>query len=231
MAALKFLFLFMIWRLLAALFGNPWLAVLVLLAAYYVVDRRYIGLLPSFRRPLRRWRRMAELKRTIAQSPHHADARYELAGLHMERKNWSAAQKLLETLPDSVRESPDVQYDEGVCAVALGDPDRGERLMRSAVAQTPNLRYGEPYLRLAALHVKDHPEQALADLHDARKYNESSCQALYQMASLYHRLGQPAEATAALRQCLDTYRWLPRFRRRTERRWALLARLRLLGRG
>ncbi|WP_026960999.1 tetratricopeptide repeat protein [Alicyclobacillus herbarius] len=219
--------MFLIWRMLSVVLGNPWLAVLVLVVAYYILDRRYIGLLPSVRKPFRRWRRRAELKRIIADNPHHADARLELAELYMEKKQWSPAQRLLTELPESLRQTPDVQYDEGVCAIGLREALKGEQLIRMALAQVPNLRYGDPYLRLARLHLDDRPEQALADLEEAQKYNQSSCQALYQMAGLYERLNRPEEARRALERCLETYRWLPRFRRKSERRFALLARWRL----
>jgi tetratricopeptide (TPR) repeat protein len=224
---LKFAFILLLWRLLAGIFGNPWLAVVVILILYYIVDRRYIGLLPSLARPLRRWRRAAELRRRIDLSPHDADARYELAQLYLAQRRYHAAETLLTALPLTMREMPDVQYDEGVCALGLGDGKRGEALILSALAEVPNLRYGEPYLKLAALHLTDNPALALEYVREAQRHNQSSCEAFYRLAMLYRRLQDAVAAREALRQCLTTYRSLPRFRRRAERRWALLAWLRL----
>ncbi|WP_029421264.1 tetratricopeptide repeat protein [Alicyclobacillus macrosporangiidus] len=221
---------FFLWRWLTVILGNPLVAILVLIAVYYLIDRRYIGLLPNLGRPFSRWRRASELRRQLDLNPHDADARHELARIYLAQHRHQACIALLQQLPDSLRNSPDVLYEEGLCRIGLGEPQAGEGLIRQAVHQQPNLFYGEPYLRLASLHAVDHPEQALADLRLAQQYNQSSCEAWYRLATLYRRLGDHEQAQRALHQCIHTYRALPAFRRRQERRWFVLARLSTLGR-
>ncbi|MBX6352406.1 MAG: tetratricopeptide repeat protein [Thermoflavifilum sp.] len=223
---MKWLGLYLIWRLLAALLGNPWLALLVILVVLYVLDQRYVGLTPSFLRPIRRMRRHAAVRQAIALNPHDANARHELAQMELARHHPREALEQLRRLPGSLRETPEIRYEEGVCLIELGRTAEGEALIRAALAEKPRLAYGDPYLKLAALHVGDDPQQALHDLEAARTYNQSSCEALYRLAALYRRLGRMEDAQAALRECVATYRALPRFRKRKERRWAWLAMIR-----
>ena len=77
------------------LFGNPFVAVLVMLAIVYFLERRYIGLTPSFVRPLKRRSAIARWRRHIQMSPHDVSAKIELARLLIERRSYAEAREIL----------------------------------------------------------------------------------------------------------------------------------------
>lgn len=220
----KFIIFALLWRIL----GNPILAIVVLLIIYYFLDRRYIGLLPSIARPIRRLMRLSNLRQQIAANPHDMPAKYDLAQSYIERRQFSQAARLLEELPNDMQETAEVIYDRGVCQQGLGNYDKAEALMHEALSLDDTLRHGEPYLKLAAMQAQRSPAKALELLQTFGMHNFSSCESYYRKAQIQKELGQLQAAIESLQQCLETYRTLPGFRKRAERRWALLAQLRLI---
>lgn len=217
----KLLLIYLIFRL----FGHPIIAIIALLVIYYFVDRRYFGFLPNIMRPLHRYNRQANLKKLLHVNPHDMSARYELAVMYLEKGQYDEAQRLLEALSPSMKESADVQYDLGRCHLAHGNLVEGEQMILQALAQNPRLRYGEPYVRLAAAFVQAEPTKALHYAQQASKHNVSSCEAFYQLGQVYEAAGDKAAAQTAYEECLSTYRALPKFRQRHERKWAVRARM------
>jgi TolA-binding protein len=53
--------------------------------------------------------------------------------------------------------------------------------------------------------------------------NSSSCEAFYRLGQIYVSLGKKDEAAQAFRECRELYAALPRYLKRKERKWALLA--------
>lgn len=215
--------------ILSMILHNPILALIVIAILYYVVDRRFIGLTPSVTKPFRRRMRIAHLRREIAANPHDSPAKYDLARSLMERGNYRGALELIESLPASMQEADDVQVDWGVCQLHLGQQEDGEARILSALTNDSALRRGEPYLQMASALSGSAPDRALRYLQTFQQYNVSSCESLYRLGLLLSQFGDGAGARQALRQCIDTYRALPKFRRRVERRWFTLARLKLMG--
>lgn len=218
----KFLFFY----LALMLTGNPIVAIILVLVIYYIIDRRYIGLFPSVIRPFRQAMRISNLEKQLALNPHDMPARYDLAQAYMERHRYQKSLNLLEGLPPSMKESPEGMYDMGACELSLGQLETGEKRILAAMANKPDLRYGEPYLKLATAMATVNPERALFYLTEFQSKNFSSCESYYRLALLQKQFGRHKEAKQALLQCLEIYRSLPRFRKRVERRWAVLARFR-----
>lgn len=218
---------FLIFYLILRITGNPFLAIIVLLVIYYFVDRRYIGLLPSLTRPFQRRRRMSGLRRQIQLNAHDTPAKHDLAESYIEIGQYRSALQLLEELPKHLQESPDVLYDTGLCLLNLNDQEQGEALILQGLSKDPKLRRGEPYLKLAAAIAPVNAERAMQYLNTFQQLNVSSCESYYRLAELERTFGNIDSAKTALRSCLVTYRTLPRFRRRVERKWAVRAFFRL----
>lgn len=87
----KLLVFYLIWRIT----GNPFLAIIVILAIYYFVDRRYIGLLPNIAKPFQRRRRMSNLRRQLQMNPHDTPAKHYLAEAYIEVRQYQRALSLL----------------------------------------------------------------------------------------------------------------------------------------
>lgn len=215
----KLIFFYLILRLT----GNPILGIVLILFLYYVLDRRFLGLLPNVLTPMRRMRQISVLRRQTALNPHDAPARMSLARVYIEQRKYQTALAVLQTIPEALQESTSVLYDRGLCLLHMGQVDSGESLVLRVLRDNPSYRYGEPWLRLAQVFASVDPTKALQYLQECRVRNSSSCEADYRIARLLLRSGDKQGASAARDRCLHTYRTLPRFRKRSERRWALLA--------
>lgn len=219
---LKFYLLYVILRLIT---GNPIVAIVVVLLLFYVIDRRFIGLLPNLLAPFGRLRKVRMLERQIELNPHDLPAKYDLAQSYMARGQFSRALRLLSGLSSEMKSTPDVDYDIAVCEIETGQIDAGKRRILSILSENPLLRYGEPYLTLARVEMKPNPVESVKYLEEFQKYNFSSCESYYKMAQLHRILGNRDAAKAALDSCIETYRSLPKFRRKHERTWARKAKL------
>jgi tetratricopeptide (TPR) repeat protein len=217
---------FFLFPLLWWLTGSPFVAIVILLVILYVADRRFIGLTPSVTRPFQLSRKLAQLKNQLRLSPHDTSLKLEIARTHIEKTQYREAAPLLEEILSKYSDSADASFALGLCYLKTGRLEEGERLMLQAVRLNPRVGYGDPYLRLGEAFADVDPDKAIGYLQQFRAANSSSCEAYYRLGNIYSRLGRVAEARDAFREAEQIYRSLPRYKRRSERKWALLARLR-----
>jgi tetratricopeptide (TPR) repeat protein len=213
---------FFLFVLLAYLFRNPILALIVVLLIVYFIDRQWVGLLPNVGRPLRRASRIRKLKEELKLNPHHTSARHELAALLMQAKRHAEAAALLEQVRERM-ESDDVQAELAVCYVHLGRREEAVRLLEDVLARNPRVKYGEPLLVFGAQFARTDPERALAYLRKFQEVQSSSVEGYYRLGQIYRALGRKDEASAAFREAQEIYRGLPKYKRKSERRWYLLS--------
>ena len=216
---------FFLFPLLWWITGNPFLAMIILLIVLYALDRRFIGLSPSLTRPLALSRRISKLKNRLHISPHDNSLKLEIARIYMEKKQFRKALPLLEEVMNVYGESADVMYLTGLCHLKLGRTETGERFILQSLQLNPRVGYGVPYLRLGEAFAGKDDAKAVMYLEKFKEMNSSSCEAYYRLGTLYARMGRQREAELAFDEAAQLYRSLPRYKRRTERRWALLARL------
>jgi tetratricopeptide (TPR) repeat protein len=213
-----FIFL-LLWRLT----GNPFLAVLVLLVILYFIDRRFIGLTPSLTRPFKRNRRLNQIKFELLTHPHNTSGKLEAAWLLIEKKKYAQSLLYLEEVNRVLEDSAEASFATGLCYLKLGDLEQGEKWVLQSLSINPRVRYGEPYLRLGEALAVVQPEKALKYLQQFREVHSSSCEAYYRLGKLYEHIGRKEESRLIYKETLDIYHGLPKYKRRTERRWALLA--------
>ncbi|GIP33782.1 hypothetical protein J2TS4_29920 [Paenibacillus sp. J2TS4] len=214
-----------VFALLWWLIGNPFLAVIILLVVLYLLDRKFLGLAPSITKPFRQNRRLRQLQQELRLQPHQTSGKLEAAHLLIGKKKYREALSYLQEIEPIMEESADVQFGIGMCQLNLGELEEGERHMLRSLELNPRVRYGEPYLRLGEAFADTSPDKALAYLEQFREVHSSSCEAYYRLGQLYERLGRQQEARKAYVETLDIYRGLPKYKKRLERRWALLAKL------
>jgi tetratricopeptide (TPR) repeat protein len=208
------------------LFGNPFIAILVLLAALYILERRFLGLSPSLVRPFRRRSAIGKWRRQMQMSPHDVSARLELARLLIESKKFAQAREALLQIQPQMEHSAEFWSELGTCDLALGHLEDGEREMRQALEISPRVKYGQPYLRLGEAFAAQDAGKALSYLESFKEMNSSSCEAYYRLGKIYAHMGKKGEAAQAFRECRALYASLPRYLKRRERKWALKSLLR-----
>ncbi|WP_274365489.1 tetratricopeptide repeat protein [Paenibacillus thermotolerans] len=218
----KFFLFSLIWWIT----GNPIFAVLILLAIVYLLDRRYVGLFPSITRPFALNRRLARAKQDIRARPFDISAKQEAASILVEKKRYKEALPLLQDVVARRDDSAEAFCDLGICECKLGNTNDGERHLQRALELNPRIRYGEPYLRLAEAFVRTDSGKALEALEQFRALNSSSCESYYRLGQIYEKLERKQQAKEAYREAAVVYRALPAYKRKTERRWALLSLLR-----
>ncbi|MGZ0050569.1 tetratricopeptide repeat protein [Brevibacillus gelatini] len=209
------------------LIGNPFIAMFVVLLVLYFLDRYFVRLLPDITKPYRRWRRLGALRSQLRLNPHDTPAKLEAARLHMEKRQYAEALSYLEGITAAMQDSPEYLCDKGICLLKTGRMEEGLELIGQALELNPRVRYGEPHLIVGEEYAKrQQREKALEYLEELAKMNMSSCEVYFKLGVVYDELQQKEKAKASFREATEVYRGLPAYKRRTERRWALLSWLR-----
>lgn len=169
---------FIIFGMLFYIFGNPFIAIIVLLLIVYVLDRRFVGVFPSITRPIQRARQISKLRKNIAASPSDVSSRHELARLLIERRKYGEALKLLESISESLQDSAEYWDDIGTARLKTGNTAQGEADILQALDINPRVKYGRPYLRLADAFRTADSAKALDYLQKFHTMHSSSSEAL-----------------------------------------------------
>ncbi|MEC0369273.1 tetratricopeptide repeat protein [Paenibacillus chibensis] len=212
----------LLWRLL----GNPFLAILVLLVIVYLLDRRFVGVFPSLTKPFKRMGQVSRLRTQISMNPNDVSSKHELARLLIERKKDAEAQKLLESIASQSEDSAEFWDDLGTVYVRQGDIQKGEAYILKALEINPRVKYGRPYLRLADVYKNSDRDKAVEYVHRFQEIQSSSCEGYYLLGMMYKALDRQAEAKAAFQESINIYRSLPKYKKRQERKWAVLSMMR-----
>ncbi|NLT95363.1 MAG: hypothetical protein GXW85_07485 [Clostridia bacterium] len=222
---MRFFFYYLIFRIFL---GNPLLALLILTVLYLLVDRRFIGLFPDFLRPFKRKSRIKELEEQVKINPANVDAYRELGLLYLEGKNYFNAVKSFEKCLDKMNEYADIHFGLGKALYFQGRKEQGSEEMLKALDINPKIGYGEPYIYLLENQLET--ERNLETINDyIEKIRQFGTPEILYKGGKQLLKYDDEKATQLLREALNTYRVIPGNFRKVHRRWALLARLKLLG--
>lgn len=213
----KFIGFFLLWNLV----GNPFIAILIILLIVYLLDRQFVGLFPSITRPFKRLRHISKLRTQIASSPSDVSSRHELARLLMERRKYREALTILESIRLNSEDSAEYWDDLGTCFLHTGNIIQGEQDILKALQMNPRVKYGRPYLRLAAAFKHSDREKAITYVKEFHSIHSSSSEAYYLLGSMYKDLGRIDEAKSAFKESVTIYKSLPKYKKRQERKWAI----------
>jgi len=210
--------------LLWYLFGNPFIALIVLLVILYWIDRQFIGLTPSIIRPFKVSRSIGRLRNELRLNPHNTSGKLDLARFLIEKKKYQEAIEWLTDAKPRMEDSADLHAELGICYLKMDDMKQGEELIKRALLLNPRVKYGEPYLRLAEAYASHNDlDNAFALLEQFSQINSSSCEAYYRMGILYQSLGKQDEAKQAFKETRQIYSSLPKYSRKQQRKWAILS--------
>lgn len=212
---------FFIFMILFRLIGNPIIALIVLFAIIYLLDRRYVGVLPSMTKPFRRGRNISRLRSLIAINSFDASAKRDLARLLIERRKFQEAYDLLLAIQPSSQNSAEFWDDLGTALIGLGQLEQGEEHILRALSLNHRVRYGQPYLRLAMAWKERDPHKALNYTEKFKEIQSSSSEAYYLLGTLYLSINQKEKARQAFDESISLYRTLPKYKKRQERKWSV----------
>lgn len=217
---------FVLYWILSYILGSPLLALLILVALYFIIDRRFIGLLPDFTRAFKRRRRVARLEDDLRLNPSNASALAELGELRLARGEAAQAMSLLERAHERSGDSARLLLLLGSCYRKLGRDEEALSALEQAVALNGKVGYGEPYFHLLAIALKNpNPDSARVEELTDGVLRYGSAEFLYRSGREFQLAGNRAQARAMYQEALDSYQACPRALRKLQRRWATLSRL------
>ncbi|MDB4969150.1 MAG: hypothetical protein JWN44_4839 [Myxococcales bacterium] len=170
------------------------------------------------------------LRAEIKQNADNVTARRDLAKVWIEKKRPRRAIPLLEQARQRDHESAELPFLLGKALFMAGRGEESLPLLVEAAGRNEKQRYGEAYLvagkALAKLGRWAEAEDAFT------RYvtiHSSSVEGQVLLACVRRELKDVAGAKQAMREALETFAQVPRFRRRAELKWYLRARLMTLG--
>jgi tetratricopeptide (TPR) repeat protein len=200
---------------------------LLLIAVAAFVFRRW---LPDPYLFLKHAGKVRALKAQIAQNADNVTARRDLAKIWLEKKRPRRALKLLEEARRRDGQNAELAFLQGKALVMAGrDEPALEPLVESAHANE-KLYYGEAYLLAGrALYRLGRHAEAEDSFSRYVAINSSSVEGRVRLACARRELRDSDGAKQAMRDALETFSHVPRFRQRAELVWYLRARLMTVG--
>ncbi len=215
----------LLWMLLSSLTGRPILSAVVLLLAWWMLDRFTLGVLPDPLRHFARLNREARLKRTLAVAPHDRQARRELADAWLERKRYRQAMEVLRPALEAGDDDPASVFIMGVACLGAGHPVQGEKLLAELAEMKPDFRVGEADLALGRFRLaRGEFAGAKEALERVLKVRAGSVEARVLLARALKGLGDDGAAALKLDEAWNEYTAAPRFQKKRDRLWAWRAR-------
>ncbi len=211
----------MLWVLLSWVTGSPLTALLVIVVLWLLGDRVTFRVLPDPLRGVQRWRRIGELRRTLADNPHDRRARLELANLLLDARRPGQAAEVLAPNVEAGDDDVHTSYAMGAALARTGAWDRAVPFLAAARAREPNFRMGEIDLEEGRMRVKrGDAAGARAPLERLVADRPGTVEGRYWLARALDALGDRGAAARVRDDAWREYVALPRFRRQHERRYA-----------
>lgn len=214
-----------LWLILSALTGRPVLVALVLLGAWWLLDRVTFRFLPSPVRAFQRWQRASQLKRGLLANPHDRRARLALAELWVERRRYRQAMELLRPNLEAGDDDTATLFTMGLACLGTGHFEQGELLFKEVLAAEPRFRAGTIELERGRWRL------ARGDFAGAREALERFCdirkgtvEGRVLLANALRQGGDETRAAKVRQEAWLEYVAAPRFQRNAERSWAWRAR-------
>src|SRR5512142_1874166 len=211
----------MLWILLSWILGNPLLAAVILLAAWWLGDRATFRVLPDPLRTLGRRGRIAALRRTLGANPHDRRARLELANLLLDARRPGKAAEVLAPNVEAGDDDVHTSFAMGTALARTGAYDRAEGFLAAARSREPSFRMGEIDLEVGRMRLrKGDAAAAVEPLRRVVAERPGTVEGRYLLGRALAALGDAAGAARARDEAWREYVALPRFRRHQERPFA-----------
>jgi tetratricopeptide (TPR) repeat protein len=209
-------------------FNNPLIALLLVFVIYAVIDRRYIGFLPDFSKPLRSWRKITALKQQLGHSPSPGHIYYELGALQVERGKMEEGRRNLEKAHELIADHPDIEYYLGVARIRTDALDEGKTILEHAILLNPKIKYGFPYVYLIEYSLKKHEPQEQIDEYMDQIYTYNNPQLFYELGIIYQNVEYTGKAKEMFQEVGKSLSHCPSFMKKQYRYCTIMAKLRTI---
>lgn len=214
---------FGIYILLTLLTRNPLLSIVVMALLFFLIERRFIGILPDFTAPLRRAGRVRELQKEIKVNPADAEAYLELGEVFLRRGEYEKSLSYLNSAAAKMDGHPLFHYYRGASYYQLGRIEEGRVEIEKAVAINPKISFGEPYLYLARIYLQQPDKEKIKQVNQQlMQYGSPKIHYLAGSLFLNH---DKEKARRFFQETIEDYQACRGALRRLYRRWAVLAKI------
>lgn len=219
---LRFIYYYLIFRLFM---GNPLLALFILFIIYAIVDRKFIGLMPDFFKPLKRKKRIKDLEENIKLNPSNTESYRELGYLYLEDKKYQKAINNFRKALDKMSQYAEIHLHLGKANYLLGNKDEGIEELLKALEISPKAGYGEPYIYLLDYEInKKKPSREIINQFIKNLHTYGTVENLYKGGRVLKSYDN-VQANELLLDALETYKVSPKYLKKSNRRWAFLAKI------
>ena len=212
--------------ILRVFFENPLGALVLIVIAYAIIDRSFIGALPDFITPLSRWRKISKLKSELQSSAFPGQTLYQLGALQVESGNMKEARDHLEKAHILIQEHPDIEYYLGVARIKMGALDSGKEALESALNQNPKIKYGFPYVHLIEYSLKTKEPQEQIDAYMEKIFEYGNPRMYYEVGVVFLKEGYTEEARVMFQKVQVAFRTSPSFLRKQQRYYVIMSKIR-----
>ena len=211
----------LLFTLLTLLTGNPLLALLALVVVWWLGDRATFRVLPDPFRWVVRWRRRAQLRRTLEVNPSDRRARLELGDLLLEARRPAEAVEVLRFNVEAGDDDVHTAFLWGTAQGRSGQAAQAERALAVARAAEPGFRAGEIDLELGRQRLaRGDASGAKVALEALLALRPGTVEGRWYLVRALTRLGDTAGAARRRDEGWAEYLALPRFQRRAQRGYA-----------
>jgi predicted Zn-dependent protease len=209
------------WLILTALTGSPVVSILILVVAWFAVDRFTFGLFPDPVRFLTRWQRTWYLQRILGANPHDRRSRLELAELHTGHRRYQAAVDVLKPNLEAGDDDVGTLFVMGVACYGAGHVKQAEVFLDEAHARDAGFRVGAVELEQGRWRLKSGDAKgARQALEGFIRVRTGTVEGRTLLAGALLAEGKEPEAALMREEAWREYDAAPRFQRRMERFWA-----------
>lgn len=211
--------------LLSSILRSPVLAFVILVVAYTIADRQFIGVLPDVTKPFRRNARIRSLRAEAERNPHNSAAMQELGLLLVEKGAFEEAADRLASALRRMPENANVRLGLGIALYNLGRYDDAIAEVHEAIRLNPRVGYGLPsvYLLKNQLRIGSVNDSAAIEALLERITSAGSPEVLYRSGLALLEAGDTVRAKRMFSAALANYRCFPGRLKKMHRRWALAA--------
>lgn len=208
--------------------GNPFLALIIIGIVYLLIDRQFIGIFPDFLKPFKRSNRIKALEQQVKLNPADVDAYRELGLLHLEGKKYTKAAAFFEKCLTRMNEYADIHFYLGKTLYFLGRKEESHEEILKALSINAKVGYGEPYIYLLEYQIATNPDREKIKEFIENIERFGTPEILYKSGIALLGYDQ-MKGKELLGEAINNYKAIPGNFRKVHRRWAFLARLKLLG--